>query len=87
MEPQFSPILTKSQTGIEWRIFKLLSAILIRNPTYVAQILCDIITKFGNVKLFIFILDMSAIIHQSPRCCVVTTSKIGLQVKPESFEE
>ena len=90
MEPQFSLVPTKSQTGIEWQIFKLRSAILIRNSTYVAQILCDIsytvcstfITKFGTIKLFILILDIAAIIHQLPCCYVVTTSKIGPQVKP-----
>ena len=90
MEPLFSPILTKSQTGIEWQIFKLRSAILIWNSTYVGQILCDInytvcstfITTFRTIKLFILILDISVIIHQSPCCYVVTISKIGPQVKP-----
>ena len=36
--------------------------------------------KFGTILLFILILDTSAIIHQSPCCYVVTTSKIGLQL-------
>ena len=35
-------------------------------------------TKFGTTELFILILDMFAIIYQSPCCYVVTTSKIGL---------
>ena len=51
--------------------------------TLVTQYDCStFITKFGTIKLFILILDISAIIHQSPCCYVVTTSKIGLQVKP-----
>ena len=52
--------------------------------TYVAEILCGIsykvcstfIRKFGTIKLFILILDVFAIIQQSPCCHVVTTSKI-----------
>ena len=36
------------------------------------------IAKFGTTELFILILDLSAIIRQSPCCYVVITSKIGL---------
>ena len=36
------------------------------------------ITKFGTSELSILILDISAIIHQSPCWYVVTTSNIGL---------
>ena len=37
------------------------------------------ITKFGTTELFILILE-DTIIHQSPCCYVVTTSKIGLHI-------
>ena len=59
--------------------------LFVRNSTYVAQILSflsynvrsTLKTKFGTIELFLLILDISAIIYQSPCCYVVTTSKIG----------
>ena len=60
--------------------------LLVQNSTYVAQSLRDVsykvwstfIAKFGTIQLDILSLDISGIIHQSPCCYVVTTSKIGL---------
>ena len=59
--------------------FELL--LLIRNSTYAAQILRGFsynvwsifVPKFGTIELFILILDIFTIIHQSPCCYVVTT--------------
>ena len=40
--------------------------------------------KFGTIQLFILILNISAIIHQSPHCYVLTTSKI-VYFKPRAY--
>ena len=60
-----------------------------------AQILCGLsykvsstfITKFGTIELFILILDISAVIHQSPCCYVVTTSIIDLKKTQQKIYE
>ena len=64
--------------------FELL--LLTQNSTYVAQSLHGLsyevwstfITKYGTTESSIIILDVSAIIYQSPCRYVVTTSKTGL---------
>ena len=58
--------------------------LLVRNSTYVAQILCNpsykvwsiFITKFETIESFILIFDISTIIHQSPWFYVVITSRL-----------
>ena len=46
--------------------------------SYSYKVQFTFITKYGTIKLFILILEISAIIHQLPCCYVVTTSKTGL---------
>ena len=47
--------------------------------------------ELGTIELFILMLDISAIIHQSPCCYVVTASTIGVYIlwngysKPATF--
>ena len=43
------------------------------------------VTKFGNIEVSIFILDISAIIHQLPCCYVVRTSIIGLYLRSNTL--
>ena len=61
-------------------VSKFQLSFLVRNSTCVTQILRGLSykvgstfrTKFGAIELCILILDISAIIHQSPCCYVVT---------------
>ena len=68
--------------------------LLVQNSTYVAQTLHGLsyevwstfITKFGTIESSVLILDISAIIYQSPCCYVVTISRIG-RLKRNRCEE
>ena len=86
-KPIYTPIFILSHTLVYnggFSNFEL--PLLVRHSTHASQILCGLsykvwsffITKCGTTDLFILILDITAIIHQSTCCYVVTTSKIVL---------
>ena len=64
----YTPIFTKSQTCVWWRLSNFELPLLVQNSTYVAQIWCGLsykvwstfITKFGTTELFILILNIVA---------------------------